>query len=254
MPPRQAGPADPDAYAALEEQRDFLLASLDDLEAEWEAGDLDPDDYRTLKDDYTARAAAVIRALEEGGDRYRSVRRPTSLRVGAAVVASLLVFGVGAGVLVARSAGTRTTGQEATGDIRLATREQLSRALQLQAQGDVVEALEIYDEVLAGDPENVEALTYRGWALVQVGGAVPELADEGIEYLERALAVDAGYPDARVFLAIAYRNQGRTEEARAQLEALDDDEIPVFMQGQLDALRQELDAAGEGPAPPTTAG
>ena len=48
----------------LEEQRDHLLASLDDLDAEYEAGDLDDDDYRTLRADYTARAAAVIRAID----------------------------------------------------------------------------------------------------------------------------------------------------------------------------------------------
>ena len=42
---RSAGPADPDAYAALEEQRDFLLRSLDDLERERAAGDIDEDDY-----------------------------------------------------------------------------------------------------------------------------------------------------------------------------------------------------------------
>ncbi len=47
----------------LEEERDFLLRSLEDLEAEHQAGDLDDGDYVTLKDDYTARAARVLRAL-----------------------------------------------------------------------------------------------------------------------------------------------------------------------------------------------
>ena len=46
------------------EERDFLLASLDDLEAEYAAGDLDDDDYAALKADYTTRAARVIRELE----------------------------------------------------------------------------------------------------------------------------------------------------------------------------------------------
>ena len=45
----------------LEAERDFLLRSLDDLEAERDAGNIDDDTYRTLHDDYTARAAAVIR-------------------------------------------------------------------------------------------------------------------------------------------------------------------------------------------------
>ena len=50
--------------ASLEDERDFLLRSLDDLESEFDAGDLDDADYRRLKSDYTARAAEVIRRLE----------------------------------------------------------------------------------------------------------------------------------------------------------------------------------------------
>jgi hypothetical protein len=48
---------------ALEDERDFCLRSLRDLEAEWQAGDIDPADYRALKDSYTSRAAAVLRQL-----------------------------------------------------------------------------------------------------------------------------------------------------------------------------------------------
>lgn len=48
----------------LNEQRDFLLCSLEDLEAERDAGDLDDADYQALRDSYTARAAAVLRAIE----------------------------------------------------------------------------------------------------------------------------------------------------------------------------------------------
>jgi len=54
----------PDELAALEEQRAFLLTSLRDLEAEHDVGDVDENDYEQLKDDYTARAAAVIRSID----------------------------------------------------------------------------------------------------------------------------------------------------------------------------------------------
>ncbi len=50
--------------STLEEERDFLLRSLRDLDAEREANDLDDVDYQTLRDDYTARAADVLRAIE----------------------------------------------------------------------------------------------------------------------------------------------------------------------------------------------
>jgi hypothetical protein len=53
-----------DVIRELEEERDFLLRSLHDLEAEHDAGDIDDLDYQTLKDDYTTRAAATLRALD----------------------------------------------------------------------------------------------------------------------------------------------------------------------------------------------
>ena len=67
---------DPDGLASLESERDFLLRSIADLETEREAGNLDDDRYRALKDDYTARAAAVLRSIEEGRDARRR-RRPS---------------------------------------------------------------------------------------------------------------------------------------------------------------------------------
>src|ERR671910_13970 len=65
----------PDTLAALEEQRDFLLRSLADLEREHRAGDVDDHDYATLKDDYTARAARTIRAIEAHQARVAAARR-----------------------------------------------------------------------------------------------------------------------------------------------------------------------------------
>ncbi len=52
----------------LEAERDFLLKSLDDLEAERAAGGIDEESYQALHDDYTARAAATIRTLRDGVD------------------------------------------------------------------------------------------------------------------------------------------------------------------------------------------
>src|SRR3546814_7205783 len=68
---------DPASLEALEDQRDFLLSSLEDLERARAAGDVDDTDYQTLKDDYTARAASVIRSIEAGSRRARS-ETPTS--------------------------------------------------------------------------------------------------------------------------------------------------------------------------------
>ena len=58
-----SGPALNMDRAALVEERDFLLRSLRDLEAEHGVGDIGDVDYQNLRDDYTARAAAVLRTL-----------------------------------------------------------------------------------------------------------------------------------------------------------------------------------------------
>ncbi len=46
-------------------EREFLLASLRDLQAEHAAGDLSDDDYAVLRDRYTVQAAAVLRRLAD---------------------------------------------------------------------------------------------------------------------------------------------------------------------------------------------
>ena len=48
---------------ALESERDFLLRSLDDLESERDAGNIDDETYRTLHEDYTARAAIACSSV-----------------------------------------------------------------------------------------------------------------------------------------------------------------------------------------------
>ena len=90
---------DPDTLAHLEEERDFLLRSLDDLEEEYAAGDVEEDDYRALRDDYTQRAATVLRSIEQrrAARAAATSRRRSPARV-LAWGAGVLVFGVLAGL------------------------------------------------------------------------------------------------------------------------------------------------------------
>ena len=77
---------DPERRRQLEDERDFLLQSLDDLELEHESGGIDDESYAELHDDYTARAAAVIRTLRDGVDvrpRARPAPERTRRRVAA---------------------------------------------------------------------------------------------------------------------------------------------------------------------------
>jgi tetratricopeptide (TPR) repeat protein len=226
---------DPDVLAALEEQHAFLVRSLDDLEREHDAGDLDERDYVTLKADYAARAATTRRSIDEGHTRLAASRRPPNrLRMLAWVAVAVLVAGL-AGYLVTQTAGRRDAGESATGDVRTTIRADLDAALLAGEEGDLVEAFQRYAKVLDAQPSNVEALAYRGWFIGRTG----EL-DRAEELIGRALAIDDGYGDAKVFLA--YVTSSRGDDAKA-LELLDEaaaDGTNAYATAWASRLRKEL--------------
>ncbi|MEO0491833.1 MAG: hypothetical protein AAF081_00305 [Actinomycetota bacterium] len=209
---------------ALIEERDFLLGSLDDLEAEYAAGDLDAADYESLKADYTTRAARVLRAIDAGEKPAPITPVETQGRAwlwlaGIAVVATL------AGILVAQFSGSRTLNDTITGDIRVTTRELLLEAQQLLGEGDLDAAIDVYDEVLELSPSNTEALAYKGWFLRlqgEVGQARPLVED--------AVAIDPEYADARVFATAIALDVGDVEAAKGHLDAFDELDAPPFIE------------------------
>jgi hypothetical protein len=244
----------PDELAALEEQREFLLTSLRDLEAEHDAGDVDESDYEQLKDDYTARAAAVIRAIDSH-HRLVAARPPSTswsrrlLVLGAVAVVALL-----AGVLVARTAGQRDAGDTITGGARQSTRDELLAARQKFGTQDYDGAIAIYDSVLADDPANVEALTYRGWMYrlkaTQEASSdpVPSLK-AAISDLNAALAVSPTDGTALTFLAVLYGDIGCPSEAVARLAQVPAGGVPSFMADTVETFRQSMQAEVDRGAP-----
>ena len=222
---RAARKVDLDRLGRLEEERDFLLRSLEDLEAEHEAGDLDAPDYEALRDDYTARAAAVLRAIDE--DRATIAAAPRASRGRAlAWIVGVVAFGVVAGLLLAQASGTRTDGETATGDIRQSTRNLLLEAQRRFVDGDVEGAVAAYDEVLAMAPTDVEALTYKAW-VGRNGGVLDDQA--ALVLLDEAVAVDGDYVDARIFRAVVLTAGGRSAEAAADLFVVGVDGVPAGM-------------------------
>ncbi|MGI9119990.1 MAG: tetratricopeptide repeat protein [Acidimicrobiales bacterium] len=209
--PAAAPRLDDEARAELEEQRDFLLRSLDDLERERAAGDLDDADYQTLKDDYTARAAKVLAAVDQGRAAPTGAA-PARTRRGRRLLSVVVVtvVAVSAGLAVAASSGARMPGDTISGDIRQTSSGQLQQAAALAQQGDFTAALKLYDGVLSADPVNLEALSERGLLLVSLGSATkrPALADQGQASIERALEVDARNPRALFYLGLALRLKG----------------------------------------------
>lgn len=231
---------------SLRAERDFLLRSLDDLDAEFRVGDIADDEYQTLLDSYTARAAQVERRLraveagEVGGvaagsapERLRSSWRrrfATMIAVGAVMAV--------AGVLLAQAIGFRSPSGELTGGIRQSTAGLLNEADALSREGRWEEALDRYDEIIDEDPSNAEALTYSGWIRFTQFGE----QESGSDLIAEAIAVAPDYPDARVFGALTARSRQDWNEARTHLTVLDGlGELPA----QVDQLVTASDLRGQ---------
>lgn len=193
---------DLDRLAELEEERRFLLRSLADLEREHDAGDVDETDYTELRDGYTVRAAATLREIEAGHAALPPrppANWPRRIGIGAAVVALIGIVGW----LLAATNAQRLPGQTPTGADPRDRRQVLlaqARAIQFQ-QPDV--ATELYGEVLAEYPDDVEALTYRGWtAVLAAGQDDAEVIAAARADFDRAIELDATYPDPWCFRGI----------------------------------------------------
>ncbi len=252
---------DPDVLAALEAERDFLLRSLRDLETEHDAGDLDEHDYLELKDGYTSRAGAVLRAIEERqaglADAAASRKKAGSTGRKVGIVALVVGFAILAGILMAAAAGRRGAGDSATGDIRQTCREGI-----LQAQGLLqpapVEALKAYDEVLDQCPGNAEALTYKGWLFhltalqSEPGPEADRLRTLALQNLLDATVADPGFTDAWIFLGSVYKYLGRPDDALAALDRVDPARVPPFMAGQVEGLRAGITGSTPGTTKGTT--
>ena len=211
---------DPDELARLEEERDFLLGSLDDLERERADGNLDDEEYERLKDDYTARAAAVLRTIRDGLDA-RPVAPPVSGRRRVLVGLGVAAFAVLAGVLLAGALGERLPGQTATGNDQIASEagggggaaeaagicpasdgdlddledaagdgvvQRLVYAGSLWQAERPVDALRQYDVAAEEAPGDAEPVVCGAQILFAAG-----LADEGLARLDAAVARDPQY-------------------------------------------------------------
>jgi len=246
--------------AQLEDERDFLLASLADLEAERAAGDLDEADYAALRDGYTARAAGVLRQL--AGSPAPSSPAPApgaARRRRLAAAGTVVALAVGAGALMARSSGERLAGDPASGSIQATgASAQLARARTLVGEGRPLEAIKLWDQVLAAEPDQPEALAYRGWFVLLAGrqAATAELREEltgrGLASIDRAIAVDPGYPDAHFFRGLVmFVDKADPAAAVAELRAFLAAGGPAMYRSTAeDVLRRALAQAPEAAAPP----
>ena len=281
----------------MEEERDFLLRSISDLDREWVANDLTETDYRRLRDGYTARAAVVwihTITMQEGlvttgDDAYRTgSNEPRERRVGhfdesglqaaadellgrgivgrdpgrrrrGLVAVVVLCVVVAAGALVVAGATHRLPGQTSSGSVTLSDdqrlAQQLLQARVLAGQGKDLDAIKLYDQVLALAPRQPEALAYRGWLLRLAGVAAHDqsLVAQGRASVGAAVAIDPGYPDARAFLGfILFQDArdpvGASEQFRAFLADHPQAQMVALTR---DVVAQAFAAVGQ-PVPPAT--
>ncbi len=123
------------------------------------------------------------------------------------VIGSAIVFVLILGGLLWRASNDRGGGN-ITGDAFVSGDLRECRA----AMSDLESARECYSSVLVDDPDNVEALAYRGWMSSRLGDPESAAAD-----LARAVSLDPEYVDALVFSAVVAANSGDFEAAGTHL-------------------------------------
>jgi tetratricopeptide (TPR) repeat protein len=153
-----------------------------------------------------------------------------------------------AGWFVARESGQRLPGDSLSGGIVMSNANLLARASQL-GFSDPEQAIALYTQVLDLDPDNIEALTYRGWiralsARDMEGEQGVSTLLEAFKDLKRAVEIDPTYPDAHCFLGIVqFRYLSDAEGAKASLDLCIAANPPAQVQGFVDSIVDEVDAA-----------
>ena len=84
----------------------------------------------------------------------------------------------------------------------------MKHAIALHQGGQVRDAIPVYQQVLASEPENPDALHLLGLAMRQHGDA-----DGAISYLEKAISIQGDVAAMHSNLGNAYRDTGRNEQA-----------------------------------------
>jgi len=183
-----------------------------------------------------AGGGGIVFALRRG----RSGARPAGASRRLASVVGLLALAVAAGVTLAIVSGDRTPGRAAAepgAPSRSERREALARAAEQHpddyaariayarflANDDPsrrLEAIRQYDAAAALDPSQPEPSAYAGWLLgISAGDATAQsehsaLVGAAFERLDRAMKIDAEYPDAYVFKGLVlFDVEGDAESA-----------------------------------------
>jgi len=261
--------------SSLEAERDFLLRSLDDLEAERDDGNVDDGTYETLRDDYTARAAAAIRSLDEGTDLTPPDPPGASTLVRFLTVGGIVAFALVAAFVLTRAVGQRRPGQTITGNKQTASgpttvpdpgpalaadvkahpdsyAANIAYARYLMQKNDFTDAIHEFGAAVRLDPSQPEPATYAGWAGALLAQQISDpkarqpLLSASLERINEVIKAHPKYPDAYALKGvILFQFQGDASHAIPQFQqflVLTDDSNPIRSQ-VLAALAQAKKAA-----------
>lgn len=119
---------------------------------------------------------------------------------------------------------------------RLDVWQDIERALELEASGRRPQAAEMFDAVLAQDPENVLALKFLGALALEQGNL-----KRAIEFNEKVAASGLHLADALSNLALAYLRAGRLQDARERARlAFENDPDSAAARANLVLVLQEI--------------
>jgi tetratricopeptide (TPR) repeat protein len=224
----------------LEDERTFLLRSLEDLDREHEAGDLSDEDHATLRDGYVARTAEVLRSLDgsassDPASAVVTMERPVAdgppvgqrrrrRRTRYIVSGSVAVVIVAAFLSVVVHVGPRLPGESLSGSITLTPAQQVAQNLAdaetLEDQGNAAGAVQMYGTVLRQDPNQEQALAEVGWLEYQAGAQAraSHLLSLGQEEEQRAATLDPGDYAPHLYLGTMLLAEGKPEQAVTQYQ------------------------------------
>ncbi len=151
------------------------------------------------------------------GIRYSVRRHPKVLLIGGI---SCIVVAVA--IAAFSSFHARLQGEVATGNISLSRGQEIQRRL-VQASaaensGNDVTALKLYNDVLAMDPNQVQALSESGWITYETGvlSGNSRLMAAGEARVKEAMKISPGSFAPHLYLGTIYLHQGSASKAAAQ--------------------------------------
>lgn len=259
----------------LTDRRRFLEQSLADAFAEHRAGDLSDEDYQALRRRDTARLAALDLRMDEqdsvtpmavGSEaaeacepndetvapvgattRVRRSRRQQLLLGG-----GIGAFGLALVVGVSLVATSRLPGQTPSGTANLSRQAQIQQSLvqgaALENEGKPGRAAQVYQSVLAEQPNNGVALAQLGWLEYEAGvkGGSAILVTHGRTDLVRAVKLAPMDYAGRLYLGTVILQQDKdAPKAVVQYQAFLEANPPVSLLNQAaPLLRQAYSEAG----------